>query len=306
MNKMIYIFVVSALLITYISGCLNLDPFLFNAKEITEYELDNYRGKQECNDAVTYLNSNKYPVPFTREISVPSGKETIYGIICTEDSVPISANDTVILYFHGNAAHIDYYWQRARLLFATGYATIIIDYRGYGKSTGESTERGIYEDGRVFLDYIRDSLNNPSVITYAFSLGTLVGTEVTSTDVHNQIIQFILEAPIGSIETLTQDAAYLNIPGTYVSTYKGNNAEKIKKINIPFLWIHGTEDETLIRETNGLHIWNNYPGQTAYYIKVQKGAHGNVPKILTYATYIKCLKDFIQDAPVKDPNLVKK
>ena len=301
-----YVSAISTLLLISISGCLSLDPFLFNGKELIEYELDNYRGEQECSDAIAYLNANNYPIPFTREIALPSGKETIYGIICTKDSVSISANDTVILYFHGNADHIDYYWQRARLLFATGYPTIIIDYRGYGKSTGEPSEKGIFEDGRVFLEYIRDSLNNPSVITYSFSLGTLVGTEVTSSDVHKQIVQFILEAPIGSIETLTQDAAYLNIPGSYVSTYKGNNAEKIKKINIPFLWIHGTEDGTLNRGSNGLPIWNNYPGQTAYFIKVEKGSHGDTPKVLTYATYIKCLKDFIQDAPVKNPNLISK
>ncbi len=289
-----------------ITGCLSLDPFLFKEESVSEYKLDNYTGNTECSDAISFLNSNSYPLPYIDTVTITSGKETIYGILCRKDATPLTSADTIICYFHGTSDHIDLYWPRTRLLFATGYPVFIIDYKGYGKSTGEPTEKGIYEDGRTALEYIRTTYNNPHVIIYSYSLGSLVGCEVTSTDALNQIIQVILEAPIGSVETLVQDASYLNLPGSYVTTFTGNNADRMKKVSIPLLWIHGTEDETLNRETNGLLVWKEYRKfnpDKGYYIKVEGAGHSTNPQTIGYVRYIKCLMDFIREVPIKDPYL---
>jgi pimeloyl-ACP methyl ester carboxylesterase len=84
----------------------------------------------------------------------------------------------------------------------------------------------------------------------------------------------------------------LNLPGSYLSTFKGNNAEKIKSIIIPLLWIHGTKDETVYRETNGLLVWNNYHGQEGYFIKVDGGTHATLPTKIGYTRYINAVKSF--------------
>lgn len=289
-----------------ISGCLSLDPFLFKEETVSEYKYDNYTGETECSDAIAFLNANNYALPIIEEKLITSGKETIYGVLL-HGSLPITANDTIIIYFHGTSDHIDYYWPRTRLLFATGYPVLIIDYKGYGKSSGEPTEKGINEDGRSALNYLRDSLGNPSVIVYTYSLGSLVGCEVASTDIQNQIIQLILEAPIGSVETLVEDGSYLNLPGSYVTTFTGNNAERIKKVTVPLLWIHGTEDETLNRETNGKLVWDNHPQNIpGYYIRVVGAGHRTNPQTIGYEKYLQCLRDFIQDNQNKDPLLISK
>ena len=127
----------------------------------------------------------------------------------------------------------------------------------------------------------------------------------TSTDADSQIVQLILEAPIGSVETLVQDAMYINLPGSFVTTYTGNNAERIKKISIPLLWIPGTNDDTSNWETNRLPIWNNYPGSQGYYIKTDSSHRGN-PEVIGYSRYIQCLRDFIRDNDDKDPLLKSK
>lgn len=292
--------------IVFFCSCQSLDPFLFNGESLKEYLLDDYTGLSDCTSAISHLNNNGYPKPVTREIALNSGGETIYGVLCTKNTTPITSQDTIIYYCHGTSDHIDNYWPRTRLIFATGYPVLIIDYKGYGKSTGKPTEQGIFEDGNTFLSYIRDSLDNPSVIVYAYSLGSLVGCELTSTDTHNQIIQLILEAPIGSIETLVQDATFLNLPGSFVTSFTANNTEKIKLVTDPLLWIHGTKDEMLNLETNGQPIWNNHAGDVGYYITVHGGGHATIPELLTYSKYIKCLKDFIQDVSDKDPILIGK
>jgi hypothetical protein len=91
-----------------------------------------------------------------------------------------------------------------------------------------------------------------------------------------------------------------------VTTYKGNNAEKIKSIMVPLFWMHGTRDETLNRETNGVPVWNNYKGSEGYYIRAVGATHRNVPGIIGYGDYISCLRDFFQSRAGSNPLLIPK
>jgi pimeloyl-ACP methyl ester carboxylesterase len=236
---------------------------------------------------------------------IKSGNETIAAIILSEKQ-QIDQHDTIILYYHGNAAHIDLYWPRFRLLHSCGYPVMIIDYRGYGLSTGKATEDGIYEDGFAALNYIRDSLGNPNVIIYAYSLGSLVGCEIATKHINDKILGLILEAPIGSVETLVQDATYMNMPGAYFTSFKGNNAERIKTFKKPLLWFHGTKDETLAYETNGKLVWNSYSGPEGYHYRVEGGGHANLPKLTGYNRYRTMVQKFITGKGSSDPFLVKK
>ncbi len=292
------------LLCSLIFSCLSLDPFLFKDQKVDAYLLDEYTGFRECASAIEFLKDSVQPV--IDEISLMSGGETIYGLLLRHDTTEITQNDTLILYFHGTSDHIDRYWPRTKLLFATGFPVFVIDYRGYGKSTGEPTEEGCNEDGKQALAYIASNLNNPRVILYAFSLGSLPGCAVAAADAKGQIKQLVLEAPIGSVATLVQDASYLNLPGSFVTTFTGNNAERIKSVSIPLFWIHGTKDETLNRETNGLPIWQNHPGKKGYYIIAHESTHRENPITIGYSRYIKCLRDFIRDNSPKDPIMISK
>jgi hypothetical protein len=293
------------LILLSVCGCMTLDPFLFKGERLTEYTFDAYTGKSECTDAldsIPMLDSGDT----IRQIMMHSGGETIATVFVSGKNRLYTPRDTVILYFHGTGPHIDYYWPRIRLLYATGYPVLAVDYRGYGLSTGKPTEDGIYQDGSSALDYLKDSLGNPVVMLYAFSLGSMVGCELASRDADHTIARLVLESPIGSVQTLVNDGSYLDLPGSYVTTYKGNNAEKIKGILIPLFWMHGTQDETLNRETNGVPVWNNYNGSEGYYIRVDGATHRNVPGTIGYGNYISCLRDFFQSRAGSNPLLIPK
>ena len=270
--------------------CMSLDPFLFKGEKLGSYQFDSYAGTTECSDALDSLPG--VDPSEIHQYGFSSGNEKIAAVFLSKKEV-CDSGDTVVVYFHGTGPHIDYYWPRVRLLYQTGYAVFIVDYRGYGMSTGKPTEEGVYEDGFSSLRFLRDSLGNPHIVVYAFSLGSLIGCEVTAKDSIDQVMRLVLEAPIGSIATLVGDGSSLDLPASYVTTYKGKNTDKIKAIKIPFLWLHGTKDETLNRETNGLPIWNNYGGQGGYYIRVTGAGHKTIPQTIGYANYIKAVKDFI-------------
>jgi pimeloyl-ACP methyl ester carboxylesterase len=295
----------SILILLSVCGCLSLDPFLFKGEKLAGYRFDKYTGKTECTDALDSL-PGLGDGDSIRLIMMQSGGETIATVFISRKSHIYTSADTVILYFHGTGPNLDYYWPRIRLLYATGYPVLAIDYRGYGMSTGAPTEDGIYQDGHTALDYLKDSLGDPVVMLYAFSLGSMVGCEQASTDARHVIARLVLESPIGSVQTLVNDGSYLDLPGSYVTTYKGNNTEKIKNIMIPLFWMHGTRDETLNRETNGVPVWNNYNGTEGYYIRADGATHRSVPGTIGYANYISCLRDFFQGRARTNPLLIPK
>ena len=283
--------------------CLSLDSFLFKGEKLGSYRFDSYCAETECPDALDSLPPAD-PADI-RRFSIRSGSDNIAAVILGKKRI-FDGSDTIIVYFHGTGPHIDYYWPRIRLLYNTGYSVLAVDYRGYGVSTGRPTESGIYEDGQSVLRFARDSLGNPHIVVYAFSLGSLIGCEVTLKASTDQIFSLVLEAPIASIATLVDDGSYLDLPASYVTTYTGNNAERIRSISIPLLWLHGTKDETLNRESNGLPLWNNYQGREGYYLAVDGAGHKTVPQTIGYARYCSIVKDFIAGHAGDNSGLTRK
>jgi len=288
-------------LLSLACGCLSLDPFLWKAEPQDSYELDNFTGDfRECDDIIDSLGpvdpSEVHYVTFASE------GNTIWSILLHSDSV-LTSSDTLIVYFYGRTQNIDFYWPRTRLLHETGFPVLVVEYPGYGRSTGEPTEEGIYAAGRSALAHVRAHLGNPVIVVYAYSTGTWIGCELASTD--TGIVRLVLEAPYRSMETLVQDAVYLNIPADYVTTLKGNNIDKIRKVFIPFLWLHGEDDQTLNIETHGYPIWESYPGDEGWRITVPGADHDEVPTKIGYAHYAACVGQFVRGAPT-DPLFVHK
>jgi pimeloyl-ACP methyl ester carboxylesterase len=290
---------ISAVLV-FLAGCFSLDPFLFSGKPLAEYTFDAYTGERECADALDTVKAletaglaPKVTDSCIRQYTLPSGNGEIAVVLLSQKTPPFSSSDTVIVFFRGTGPHIDFYWPRTRMLYATGYPVVILDYRGFGASAGTATEATISEDGRAVMAFIHDTLGDPKQVVYAYSLGSLVGCDVLANDNYPQVISLILEAPIGSIQTIVENGSFLDLPGPYLTTYSGNNAERIKSIHIPLLWIHGTLDETNDRETQGLPIWNNFSGE-GYYVKSIGATHTTNPQYIGYWRYIQALKVFIQ------------
>jgi pimeloyl-ACP methyl ester carboxylesterase len=287
-----------AAIVALLIDCFSLDPFLFSGEPLSSYQFDRYTGERECSDAIDTVKAleaaGKAPAVTDtafRQYRIKSGDGEISGVLLSQTTPPFSPSDTLVVYFRGKGPHIDFYWPRTRLLHAAGYPVVILDYRGFGMSEGSATEASISEDGHATMAFVRDSLGNPKVVAYAYSLGSLAGCDVLANGHYPQVISMILEAPIGSIETIVENGSVLDIPGSYLSSYTGNNAERIKSIQVPLLWIHGTSDETNDRETQGLPIWKNHQG-VGYYVKTIGAGHTNNPQIIGYTRYVNTIKAF--------------
>lgn len=283
-----------------LTSCMRLDDNLFNANKnkITEYKLNNYTGEVDFKLDASYNIPNNLVqiVTLASKASNESTPTKIYGVYIGD--VNRIATDTVIMYCHGNKDHMDFYWPRAQLLANTRaknrYGVMMVDYRGYGLSEGEPSENALYTDVDAALQWLKaNGLSNNRLIMYGFSMGTAPATKLTAEPRSLTPAKLMLEAPMASAEAMVQDASGLALPGSFFTDLKINNAEIIRKVQQPFFWIHGTDDDFLPMKTQGELVFKNYQGSYKIPYRIAGAGHSNVPSIFGFQNYLKAVGDFI-------------
>lgn len=290
---------VSAIFLVLVACNQRLDANLYNQQKVDAYHWDNYTGE------VDFVLDETYKIESDRFVQFPLISKGIEG----ESDVSIQAiylgdiqrinTDTVILYCHGNKDHMDFYWQRAKLLAHVGgkhhYGVMMFDYRGFGMSEGEPTEAGMYNDVQAALDWLESrGLTGSRLVVYGFSLGSAPATRISAYTNGLRPEKLMLEAPFASSQQMVRDASLSEMPASLFTDAKINNAEVIKQVKIPFCWIHGNKDAFLDMETHGRQVYNNYQGIYKESHIVDGAGHSGVPQTLGFGNYLEILKQFIQ------------
>ena len=200
------------------------------------------------------------------------------------------ATDTVIMYCHGNAEHMDFYWPRAKLLANTKsknrFGVLMVDYRGYGLSDGKPSENGLYADVDAALKWLQNKgLTNNRLVMYGFSMGTAPATKLSAENYSMKPSKLLLEAPFASAEVMVQDASGLAMPGEFFTNLKINNAEEIKMVQQPFFWIHGEADDFLNINTHGEVVYNNYTGIYKEAHRIPNAGHSTIETTMGFQNY---------------------
>lgn len=296
--KKIYIFLSLIILISLVS-CLRLDNNLFNSDDtIDKYYLEDYTGEVDFKLPSEYSVSKDEITLFTLESNNDGDIAKIYALYL--GNIEKIATDTVIMYCHGNKDHIDFNWQRQKLLYFTGqkknYGVLTVDYRGYGLSEGNSTESGLIADISVALQWLKDNgLTDDRLIIYGFSLGSIPAIEHSANPTILEPSKLILEAPIGSIKTMVQDASGgLSMPTSFFVDLNSNNIEKIKDVAQPLLLFEGGEDIFLTYDKHGKPLFDNYKGIYKKLILVDKAVHGTIPLEYGLENYMLKMEEFIK------------
>jgi alpha/beta superfamily hydrolase len=279
------------------SGCLDLGPLLFNPDtEITEYLWD----ENPVNDY--FDQDHQYDILegelnyFTLESDHEGEVETIH-VVYLGDLMTIST-DTVIVFNHGNALNMDAYFPWVQLLYHAGgksrFGVLMIDYRGFGLSTGSPSESALLTDVNTSIQWLKDrGLTEDRMIMYGFSLGSIPSVYLTATPRAMPPHKLMLEAPIGSISTMSSNASGLSLPASFFADLSTNNIEEIKKVEQDLYWIHGQQDNFLNYYTHGEAVYNNHQGDYKIAIPVRYGDHGDSPFRFGEEKYMKSVYDFI-------------
>ena len=291
---------ISIVVLLLLSSCFRLDDNLYNLSEkITEYKLDKYTGEQD------FILDDSYFIPddlihlFT--LSSKSQEEvnptTIYALYIGDLSR--IKTDTVIMYCHGNKWHMDFYWQRAKLLAHTGgknnFGVLMIDYRGYGLSGGKPTEEGLTTDVGTAVEWLKENgLSSDRLMMYGFSMGTAPACRLTAHPTVLTPSKLILEAPFASSSVMVHEASQLAMPASFFTNLKIENSEEMKLVSQPYMWLHGTSDLFLNYKTHGQVVYNNYKGTYKEFHLVDGADHGEVPLKFGFQKYNDTLRDFIR------------
>lgn len=143
-----------------------------------------------------------------------------------------------ILYFHGNAGNLQRWGKYAIDFTQLGYDILMVEYRGYGKSTGRPSEVDFYADAQVVLDWAKENIPFSRLIIYGRSLGSGVATQLA---VKNTPELLILETPFnelrGAINTPMQPLLAL-----FPARYHFPNDKNIPLLKCRKVIFHGTLD----------------------------------------------------------------
>ena len=141
------------------------------------------------------------------------------------------------LFLHGNAGNISHRGPHIEALVAAGSAVLMLDYRGYGKSGGHPTERGLYADAEAGYEHLRE-LGRP-IVVHGESLGTAVAVDLAS---RRPCAGVVLESPFTSARAMAA-RVFPAIGPLLVSGF--DSARKIRRVNAPLLVIHGDRDSVV-------------------------------------------------------------
>jgi pimeloyl-ACP methyl ester carboxylesterase len=290
--------IIVVLVATSLQACLRLDSQFFNVQEISSYSLDDYTGERELPDLPSEYNIAPENIHlFSLKSDDDGDVQTIYAIYLG-DTTRI-ATDTVIVYCHGNKHHMDLYWNRAKLLAHVGgkhhYGVMMMDYRGYGMSTGTTTESGLTADVNTCMQWLKDhGLSGERTMLYGYSLGSAPATGLAAEPRALRPSKLILEAPFASAEVMVQDAALAALPASYFTDVRVDNAEKIQHVDQPFCWIHGVDDDFLKINTHGEVVYNHYQGTYSEAHRIPEAVHNNVPAVMGYEEYVRVVGEFVR------------
>jgi len=200
-----------------------------------------------CTNAILY-----HPPKIEKKLSNAFFHKTLD--INTTDGIKLSSvlyrskstiqNKGVILFLHGNADNITTLSFSSLLLFVkNGYDLLLLDYRGYGKSKGSPSPKGLSIDINSTINYLTNDFDN--IYIYAQSIG---GTSLLGTldNINKSKVRAIVtEGSFLSYKELSK-AMGISVPFTDYKELKlyapissdGNTT-------IPLMLIHSENDEVI-------------------------------------------------------------
>lgn len=159
--------------------------------------------------------------------------------------VDFSSTDTttrgIVLYFHGNKKNISWYAKYIPHFTRHGYEVLMIDYPGYGKSTGKLTEKKLYDWAMQAYKIAIKRFSADSIIIYGKSMGTGIAAQLASI---RDCKRLILETPYYDFPSVV--GHYLPVyPVRWMLHYQLPTHEYISAVAAPVTIFQGTKDRVI-------------------------------------------------------------
>jgi len=214
--------------------------------------------------------------------------------------VPAQQNRGTLLFFHGNAGNISHRLDSLKIFHDLGLATLIIDYRGYGRSQGSISEQGTYLDAEAAWNYLTQTRNVPArqVIVFGRSLGAAIAAYIAA---GQKPAALILESAFTSVPDMAA-RLYPVFPVRLLSRFQYNAKKILGSVSCPVLIIHSPDDEIIPYDNSEILFKSAL--EPKKFLEIQ-GGH-NEGFLVSGRTYIDGINNFIEASlSVPAPNRKK-
>ena len=191
----------------------------------------------------------------------------------------------LILYFHGNTRSIKGWAKYAADFYRYQYDVVLVDYRGFGKSTGKRSEKDMLSDMQFVYKELAAKYTESHMIVYGRSLGSGFATKIAS---DNKPRYLILDSPYYNFTKVIERFLPL-LPVRYLLRYELRTDKWIRNVKCHTYIIHGTRD-WLIPVSNSEKLQMINPKMITL-IRIEGAGHNNLP---SFSHYHNIIRDILQ------------
>lgn len=218
----------------------------------------------------------KYDAPFKELNFEPEAGVRINGL-----HFFVKQPKGLILYFHGNSRSIKGWAKYARDFYRYQYDVVLVDYRGFGKSTGKRSEKRMLADMQFVYETLAVNYPEDHLIVYGRSMGSGFATKIAS---DNRPRYLILDAPYYNFKKVAERLLPI-LPHRWLLRYHLRTDRWIRDVQCHTYIIHGTADWLIpIRHSEALH---QKDPQRITLIRIHGGGHNNLPSFPEYHNFIR-------------------
>jgi pimeloyl-ACP methyl ester carboxylesterase len=154
---------------------------------------------------------------------------------------PTHGSWPLVIYFGGNAEEVS--WLLPEFSRIPTYATLLVNYRGYGLSEGSPSERAMFNDALEVYDKIvqRPDIDARRVVVMGRSLGTGVATYVAS---QRPIAGAVLISPYDSMVAVAH-SVYPFLPVSLLLRHRFESDQRAPSIQAPLLALAAAQDTVI-------------------------------------------------------------
>jgi uncharacterized protein len=193
----------------------------------------------------------------------------------------------VVFFLHGNAGNLDTWFVNTALYRELNYDLVMMDYRGYGKSTGRiESQAQLHADVDAVWGAVADRYQGLVHVALGRSLGTALATHWA---VKHQPELTVLVSPYCSMTDLAKEH-YPFVPSRLLR-YPLATCNEIAQLHKPVLLIHGEKD-ALISSRHSERLQARAP--QARLIRIDQAAHNDVHQFDTYTQALRETLDLLQ------------
>ena len=199
-----------------------------------------------------------------------------------------------ILFFHGNGEVVSDYDEISPFYHQKKINFVVADYRGYGASTGVPTLSDLVQDAHLIFKRVKEELTRRNLRKDLWVMGRSLGSiSALELAFHYQEAMkgLIIESGFPSVVRIM---THLGMPAQGMGLEKIDQEclERIKKIYLPTLIIHGEQD-SLVPLENAKEIYQHLGTQGKKLFVIPSATHNDI-MLVGFKGYFKALQEFIE------------